>query len=113
MVSHPGIDAGGWGGVLSLAAQCAGVAGTIVDGSTRDVDEAIALGYPIFARVTTSRTARGRVHETATNAPITVDGVTVHPGNFSQPTDRASSSFLQIASKKSSLPPSGSPPRNS
>jgi 4-hydroxy-4-methyl-2-oxoglutarate aldolase len=81
VVSHPGADAGGWGGVLSHAARRQGVEGAIVDGPTRDLDEAIALAFPVFARGVTARTARGRVHEVATDAPIEVGGVRVAPGD--------------------------------
>jgi len=81
VVSHPGADAGGWGGVLSHAARRQGVEGVIVDGPTRDLDEAIALPFPVFARSVTARTARGRVHEVATDAPIEVGGVRVMAGD--------------------------------
>ncbi len=82
VVSHPGVDAGGWGGVLSNAAQSRGIDGVIVDGPSRDIDEARSLGFPVFARRTTARTARGRVHETATGAPVAIAGVTINPGDY-------------------------------
>jgi 4-hydroxy-4-methyl-2-oxoglutarate aldolase len=82
VVSHPGIDAGGWGGVLSHAARRQGVEGVVVDGPTRDIDEAIGLGFPVFARGATARTARGRIHETATDAAVTIDGMRVEAGDY-------------------------------
>jgi 4-hydroxy-4-methyl-2-oxoglutarate aldolase len=82
VVSHPGIDAGGWGGVLSNAARRRGIEGVIVDGPSRDIDEAAALAFPVFSRSTTARTARGRVYETATGAPITVADVRVEPSDY-------------------------------
>lgn len=82
VVAHPGIDAGGWGGVLSNAAQVAGVRGVIVDGPSRDIDEARGLSFPIFARRTTARTARGRVHEVATGGAITIAGTHIEAGDF-------------------------------
>ena len=82
VVSHPGVDAGGWGGVLSHAARRQGVEGAIVDGPTRDVDEAVGLAFPVFARGVTARTARGRVHEIATDAPIEIGGVRVEAGDY-------------------------------
>jgi regulator of RNase E activity RraA len=48
-----------------------GVAGVIADGPVRDIDEARAYGFAIFARTLTARTARGRVVELGTNVPIT------------------------------------------
>jgi len=65
-----GIDAGCWGGLLTLAARVRGVAGVVADGPVRDIDEARAYGFPIFARTLTARTARGRVVELGTNVPI-------------------------------------------
>ncbi|MEM7289741.1 MAG: RraA family protein [Pseudomonadota bacterium] len=82
VVSHPGTDAGGWGGVLSNAAQAKGVRGVVVDGPSRDVDEARDLGFAIFARRPIARTARGRVYETATDAPVVIDDVTVKAGDY-------------------------------
>jgi len=82
VVAHPGIDAGGWGGVLSTGAQLAGVRGVIVDGPTRDVDEARGLGFAIFSRTTTARTARGRVHEVSTGEPVVIGAEPVVDGDF-------------------------------
>jgi regulator of RNase E activity RraA len=77
-----GIDAAGWGGNLSLGAKLRGVAGVVVDGSTRDVDEARDHDFPVFARSHTVHTARGRIVETGTNVPITVGDVEIHPGDY-------------------------------
>jgi 4-hydroxy-4-methyl-2-oxoglutarate aldolase len=77
-----GIDAAGWGGTLSLGASLRGVAGVIIDGPARDLDESRQHDFPVFARDHTARTARGRLVETATNLPITVCDITVSPGDF-------------------------------
>ncbi len=77
-----GIDAASWGGNLSLAARMRDIAGVIVDGPARDVDEAQAYDFALFARSRTPRTARGRIVETGTNVPITVSEVAVAPGDF-------------------------------
>lgn len=77
-----GIDAAGWGGILSRAAHRAGVAGTIVDGPTRDIEEASALGYTVYARSCTARTARGRIHEAASQGPIRLGEAAVLPGDY-------------------------------
>ena len=82
MEQRTGIDAACWGGNLSLGASLRQVAGVIVDGPARDIDDAREYDFPVFARSATSRTARGRIVETATNAPITVGDVTVNPGDF-------------------------------
>lgn len=77
-----GVDAAGWGGVLSNAAKIRGVSGVIVEGPARDIDEAAELGFPVFARSATSRTARGRVQEVATGEPIAVGGNVVAEGDY-------------------------------
>jgi 4-hydroxy-4-methyl-2-oxoglutarate aldolase len=77
-----GIDAAGWGGVLSLGASLKGIAGVIIDGPTRDVDEARVHDFAVFARDHTARTARGRIVETGTNVPVTVGDIPVAPGDF-------------------------------
>lgn len=77
-----GLDAGSWGGILSLAAKLRGVVGVIADGPVRDIDEARGYDFPVYCRSLTARTARGRVAEAFTNQPITVGEVTVHPGDY-------------------------------
>lgn len=77
-----GIDAGCWGGILSLAASVKGIAGVVADGPVRDIDEARAYDLPVFCRSLTPRTARGRVEEAAVNVPVCIGGVTVHPGDL-------------------------------
>lgn len=77
-----GIEAGCWGGLLTLGAKVRGVAGVVADGPLRDVDEAIAYGFPVWARSLTSRTARGRVVELGTQVPVTLGNVPVQPGDY-------------------------------
>ncbi|MBP6900306.1 MAG: RraA family protein [Burkholderiaceae bacterium] len=81
-----GIEAGCWGGLLTLGARQRRVAGVVADGPLRDVDEAIALGYPVWSRSLTSLTARGRVVELGTQVPVQLGqgrvNVAVHPGDY-------------------------------
>jgi regulator of RNase E activity RraA len=77
-----GADAAGWGGILSNAARLRGVSGVVVEGPARDLDEATEIGFPIFSRCATARTARGRVYEIASGAPILVGDVTVSQGDY-------------------------------
>jgi regulator of RNase E activity RraA len=77
-----GLDAASWGGNLSFAAQLRGIAGVIVDGPARDIDEAQDYDFPLFARSRTPHTARGRIVETGTNVPILVSDIAVSPGDF-------------------------------
>lgn len=77
-----GVDAGSWGGILSLGASLRGVAGIIADGPVRDVDEARALAFPVYARSCTARTARARIVELGTNVPVRIGDVDVHAGDY-------------------------------
>lgn len=77
-----GLDAASWGGNLSIGAKTRGVAGVIVEGPARDIDDSRRLDFPVFARNATARTARGRIVEVATNEPITVGEATVYPGDY-------------------------------
>jgi regulator of RNase E activity RraA len=77
-----GVDAAGWGGILSCAAKARGIAGTLVDGPTRDVEEAVRLDYTVYARSVTARTARGRVHESAFQATVHFGDTTISPGDY-------------------------------
>ena len=77
-----GIDCAGWGGILSNAALVRKVEGVIVEGPARDIDEANEIGFPVFARCATARTARGRVFESATGEPVQVGDTTVVNGDW-------------------------------
>jgi regulator of RNase E activity RraA len=77
-----GIDAGSWGGILTLGAKLRGVAGVIADGPVRDIDEAKGHDFPVFARACTARTARGRIVELSTNEPVMIGDVRVAPGDY-------------------------------
>src|SRR5262249_17512963 len=73
-----------------------GVDGVIVDGPARDIDEAIALDFPVFARAVTTRTARGRIVEVATGAPVTIGDVVVNPGDYAL-ADSSGAVFIRAA----------------
>ena len=77
-----GIECAGWGGILSNAARGCGVSGVIVEGLARDVDEAAEIGFPVYARGSTARTARGRIYESATGEPVSVGDVIVATGDW-------------------------------
>jgi regulator of RNase E activity RraA len=77
-----GLEAGSWGGILSLAAKLRGVEGIIADGPVRDIDEARVYDLPIFSRGLTARTARGRIAEEATNVDVRIGETSVAPGDY-------------------------------
>lgn len=77
-----GVEAAGWGGILSNAAKVREIAGVIVDGPARDIDESRELDFPVFARSVVPTTARGRIVELDSGTPVQVGSVTVKPGDF-------------------------------
>jgi 4-hydroxy-4-methyl-2-oxoglutarate aldolase len=77
-----GVHCAGWGGVLSSGAKVKGVAGVVIDGPARDIDEAIEMAFPVYGTAPISRTARGRVYEQSFNVPVTIGGVEVEPGDW-------------------------------
>ncbi len=81
------VDLGGaacstWGGMASLAAKVKGVAGVLVDGGVRDLEEMIAFDFPVFARHLVPTTGRGRLKVEAIGEPVEIDGVAVAPGDI-------------------------------
>ena len=76
-----GVECAGWGGVLSVGAQVNGVKGVVIDGPARDIDEARALGFPVYGRSPIARTARGRAYEIDFNCEIRIGEVRVVPGD--------------------------------
>lgn len=70
-----------WGGMASLAAKVKGIAGLVVDGGVRDIDEMVQHAFPVFARHCVSTTGRTRLRVNAINVPIEIDGVAVNPGD--------------------------------
>jgi len=81
------IDNGGqpqfscWGGLLSLSAKLKGLSGVVIDGASRDIDEARDLGFPVYARGVVPMTARGRVVQESFNQEIQFAGVQCRPGD--------------------------------
>ena len=81
------IDMGGarcstFGGMASFAARHKGIAGLVVDGGVRDLEEIVEFGFPVFARHLVPTTGRTRLKVEAINVPVEIDGVGVAPGDL-------------------------------
>ncbi len=70
-----------WGGNRSTYVASKGVAGVIIDGGTRDVDETRAVGLPLFARAVCPM-ASASAGPGELNFPISCGGVVVNPGDI-------------------------------
>ncbi|WP_125614927.1 RraA family protein [Specibacter cremeus] len=80
--NHGRRDVSCWGGLLAEAAVQRGIAGVIVDGACRDVQESAALGLGLYARNAVSVSARGRIVQQAMDERIQVAGVAVAPHDY-------------------------------
>ena len=81
------IDAGGayvsmMGGAAATAAKLRGIAGIVIDGGVRDLGEIIDSGMDLFVKHAVPVSGRTRVRTAATQVPIKLEGVTVHPGDI-------------------------------
>ncbi|WP_176464122.1 RraA family protein [Bordetella genomosp. 11] len=69
------------GTIMMTACKQLGLAGVVMDGAARDSLEIIEMDYPVFAAGTNpngpTKNIGGRIGH-----PVTVGGVTVHPGDF-------------------------------
>lgn len=82
IANDAGTSMGSWGGLLSTAASLRAIAGVVTSGACRDVDEARALRFPVFAARPALRTARGRASEVSCGQPVTIDGVLVESNDL-------------------------------
>ncbi|ANE74389.1 RraA family protein [Dickeya solani] len=70
-----------WGGILSQLAASKKIAGTVINGVSRDTDEANQSQYPIYALGHYMRTGKDRVQVAAVCEPISISGVTIKNGD--------------------------------
>jgi len=75
-------DATVWGDILTEIAHRRGIAGTVIDGVSRDMALCLDLRYPIFARCRWMRTGKDRVQVEAVNRTVAIGGVRVAPGDI-------------------------------
>jgi 4-hydroxy-4-methyl-2-oxoglutarate aldolase len=68
------------GDLLATQALAQGLAGILIDGAVRDVDELRTIGLPIWARFIRVRGAT-KTEAHPLNRPIVVGGATIHPGD--------------------------------
>lgn len=80
--NHGRTDVSCWGGLLAEAAIQRGIAGVIVDGACRDVQESQAVDLPLFARAAVPVSARGRIVQQSMDEQIQIGGIPVHSGDL-------------------------------
>jgi regulator of RNase E activity RraA len=75
-------DATIWGDILTEIAHRNGIAGTVIDGISRDVALALDLGYPIYSRGHWMRTGKDRVQVDAMQVSVNIGQARVAPGDL-------------------------------
>ena len=81
-VYEDGLETAAMGNLMSTTAKVRGLAGAVIDGAARDIDEIEEIGLPVFCRSTVPATAVGRYVSVAKQVPVTCAGVLVRPGDF-------------------------------
>lgn len=81
-VLEDGLDTAGIGNLMATTGKVRGVAGMVIDGGARDVEELEEIGFPVWSRSLTPATSVGRYVPVAKNVPVTCGGVLVQPGDW-------------------------------
>lgn len=72
-----------WGGLMTAGAVANGHVGAVLDGGVRDLIEIRRdYGFPVYARAVSPGTTLGRYRTVASQVPVCVGGVMVHPGDI-------------------------------
>jgi len=81
-VLEDGIDTAGVGNLMATTAKVRGLAGMVIDGGARDIEELEEIGFPVWSRSQTPATSVGRYVPVAKNVPVMCGGVLVRPGDW-------------------------------
>lgn len=71
-----------WGGILTTLATMKGIAGTVIDGACRDLDEIQAHQYAMFSKSVFMQTGKGRAKKRNHQVPVRIQNVEIRPGDF-------------------------------
>ena len=83
VIDHGGrIDANSYGGIVGFTTHHYGLAGCVVDGVVRDLDEYKELGFPVYARGIIQQSIRNRCDFAGHCIEVELGGVKVRPGDF-------------------------------
>jgi 4-hydroxy-4-methyl-2-oxoglutarate aldolase len=81
-VLEDGLETAGVGNLMATTAKVRGLAGMVIDGGARDIEELEEIGFPVWSRSQTPSTSVGRYVPVARNVPVTCGGVLVRPGDW-------------------------------
>jgi 4-hydroxy-4-methyl-2-oxoglutarate aldolase len=81
-VLENGLEIAGLGNLMATTAKVRGLAGVVIDGGVRDVDEVEEIGLPVWSRTITPATSVGRYVSVSKQQPVNCGGVQVRPGDY-------------------------------
>ena len=81
-VLEDGLNIAGMGNLMATTAKVRGLAGAVIDGGVRDVEELTQIGFPVYSRSITPATSVGRLVSVSKNEPVVCAGVRVRPGDY-------------------------------
>ena len=81
-VLENGIHVSGIGNLMATTAMVRGLAGAVIDGAARDIEEIERIGFPVYSRAVSPATVVGRYVSAAMQVPVLCGGVLVRPGDY-------------------------------
>jgi 4-hydroxy-4-methyl-2-oxoglutarate aldolase len=81
VIDQSGVNAGLMGSANTLSGVRNGVRGYVTNGGVRDTDEVILQKVPFWSAMCSQSMVQGRLRYDAHDVPVSVGGVTVHPGD--------------------------------
>jgi regulator of RNase E activity RraA len=82
IVIENGLEVAAIGGLMGTTAKVRGMAGMILDGGARDLEELRALDLPVYSRSVVPSSTVGHFASVAKQVPVECAGVTVRPGDI-------------------------------
>jgi regulator of RNase E activity RraA len=83
VVDHAGrLDVNSWGGIAAFTAAQRGLAGVVIDGVTRDVDEMKSIGFSAYGRGIIQQSIRGRAAFGGHGIEVQCAGAPVRSGDL-------------------------------
>ena len=82
MSIQDGADIAGMGGLMGTAMAAREFSGAVIDGAVRDTAYLRRIGFPVYASGVTPSTLVGHYRFIGSEVPVTIDGVSIHPGDI-------------------------------
>ena len=81
-VLEDGLDIAGIGNLMATTGKVRGLAGMVIDGGARDVEELEEIGFPVWSRSLTPATSVGRYVSVARDVPVMCGGILVRSADW-------------------------------